>query len=98
MSSPAVVAVPFSEIDSANAEAFAAWLGRHRHIDSLVLDMRGVTFLDSSAIRALVLERRAREHPRSVRLQHVSSGVQRVLEICGLANAFCGSPAMADDG
>lgn len=97
MSSPAVAAVPFAEIDAANADEFAAWLGRHRHLDSLVLDMRRVMFLDSSGIRTIVLERRAREHPASLRLQHLSPGVQRVLEICGLADELCNGPAMADD-
>jgi anti-sigma B factor antagonist len=53
---------------------------------TLIFDLAAVTYIDSTAIGALVDVRRAaaaRHVP--MRLAHVSSSVQRVLEISGLA-------------
>ena len=55
----------------------------------LVLDLTEVTFLDSSAIGALVEIRNA-AHPAGVpvTLRNVSSSIQRTVEIMGLTDLF----------
>ena len=58
----------------------------------LVVDLGEVTFIDSSAISALLEMRRlvAREH-RELRLQRISARAARLLELTGLSELFEGS-------
>ena len=51
----------------------------------LVLDLRGLTFLDSTGLRSLIAaDARGREQGRRVTLVQGPAGVQRVFEITGL--------------
>lgn len=58
-------------------------------IGTLVLDLTEVTFLDSSAIGALVEIRNA-AHPAGVpvTLRNVTSSIRRTIEIMGLTDLF----------
>jgi anti-anti-sigma factor len=53
---------------------------------AVVLDLRGVTFLDSSGVRALI--RLRQRHGERLRLGELSTPVRRVLEITGLLQPF----------
>jgi anti-anti-sigma factor len=52
----------------------------------VVLDLGGVTFLDSSGVRALI--RLRQRHGERLRLGELSAPVRRVLEIAGLLRPF----------
>ena len=55
----------------------------------VIVDMCGVTFLDSSGLAALVAARTAsRKHNSSLRLVGVAGGPAKVLEITGLSQVF----------
>jgi anti-sigma B factor antagonist len=52
---------------------------------ALVIDLSGLTFIDSSGIHSLVVTlRRCREEGRALYVVPGSPGVQRVLALCGL--------------
>ena len=53
---------------------------------AVVLDLGGVTFLDSSGVRALI--RLRQRHGERLRLGELSTPVRRVLEITGLLQPF----------
>ena len=53
---------------------------------AVVLDLGGVTFLDSSGVRALI--RLRQRHGERLRLGELSAPVRRVLEITGLLQPF----------
>ena len=62
----------------------------------VVVDLTNVTFIDSTAIQALLNARRClAQQGRDVRLQHFTSPVARVLDLAGLASVLVDS---ADDG
>ena len=76
------------EIDLANhgeLERTLQQLGAdRRHVE---LDLRGVTFIDSSGLRILVEAHRARiDADASLTLRSPSAAVQRLLEISGLSS------------
>lgn len=72
------------EIDSYTAPDLSGRLADDPPID--VLDMAGVTFIDSSGLRALVEAHRARvDRDARLVLRAPSAAVQRLLEISGLA-------------
>jgi len=55
----------------------------------LVVDLGGVTFIDSRAISALLEARRFADHERrELRLQHISAPVSRLLKLTGLTEVF----------
>ena len=54
----------------------------------LVLDLTNVTFIDSSVVRALVLARRRVGPDGWLRLVYTHHLIARVIDICGLADAF----------
>lgn len=59
----------------------------------LVVDLRGVTFIDCRGLAVLCrARRRAAEHTGRMRLVIDSPGVLRLLRVTGLANAFEVSP------
>jgi stage II sporulation protein AA (anti-sigma F factor antagonist) len=68
------------EVDMATADAMFQAATRHRAA-GLLLDLRGVTFFDSAALRAVI--RLAERFPGSLTVLP-SPQVQRVLEISGL--------------
>ncbi|MDX6720047.1 MAG: anti-sigma factor antagonist [Solirubrobacteraceae bacterium] len=77
----------FGELDLATADRLARELERVEATDarSIVLDLSGLTFMDSSGVR-LVLSASARSRADANRLTMLRGGavVQRVLELCGV--------------
>lgn len=62
----------------------------------VVLDMERVTFMDSSAIAALIAASGlADRRPTSVQIQNPSDQVRRVLTVTGLDTAFLSEPSAA---
>ena len=87
-----VVLAPGGELDLANAAELEARLAQaHRPGTTVVLDLRDVTFIDSSAL-AVVLSahRRLLRTGGALRLVHPADSVLRVLRICGLADRLLG--------
>ncbi len=56
--------------------------------ENLVLDLRNVTFIDSSVIQALILAHRRVGDAGWVRLVYTHHLIGRVIDICGLAETF----------
>lgn len=90
MGDETVVVVPFTEIDAANADQFAAWLAQFRH-ERVVLDVRDVEYLDSSGLRVIAVEDEARGRPEPLQLRNATRTVRRVFEVCGLGRHLEGS-------
>ena len=67
------------ECDAANARDIEGWLGG-LDAEPLEVDLSGVTFFDSSALRAFLNMRRRNRH---LRLVNPSKSVQNVLDITG---------------
>jgi anti-sigma B factor antagonist len=58
-------------------------------VHSLVLDLTGVTFMDSSTVGALVaLRNRARQSQKALRIQGQSASAHRLLMLTGLDQIF----------
>lgn len=79
---------PAGELDLATADTLAAELRELRDagFDHVVLDMRRLTFIDSTGIALLLSEdRRARKDGHDFVLISGTPAIQRVLEICGVA-------------
>ena len=77
------------EVDLAVEEPFVAEVDSVAARDggsAVVLDLSGVTFLDSSGVRALI--RLRQRHGERLRLGELSTPVRRVLEITGLLQPF----------
>ena len=73
------------EIDSYTAPALAERLANEPKV--LVVDLAGVTFIDSSGLRILVEAHQARiASDASFTLRSPSAAVQRLLEISGLSS------------
>jgi anti-sigma B factor antagonist len=73
------------EIDSYTAPALAERLANEPQV--LMVDLAGVTFIDSSGLRILVEAHRARiDSDASLTLRSPSAAVQRLLEISGLSS------------
>ena len=69
-------------------ERFIAELEAHA-LDHVVLDVVGVTFIDSSGLRALLLcQRASQERSRSLRLAPGTGAVKNLLKIAGVEGAF----------
>ena len=72
------------EIDSYTAPELADLLAKHQGIDAV--DLRDVTFIDSSGLRVIVeAHQRRAEEERVLVLRSPSHAVQRLLEISGVA-------------
>jgi len=86
----AVAVVSFSgELDAADpswADEVDAVLASGQ--DRLVIDLRNVTFIDSSVVRLLVLAQRRVAPDGWVHLVYTHHMISRVLQICGLADTF----------
>jgi anti-anti-sigma factor len=79
----------FGELDLASAGAVQAELERAEAGDarSLLLDLSGLTFMDSSGVRVVVTAHaRSRADTNRLELVRGQAAVQRVLEICGVAD------------
>lgn len=84
----AVRVVPSGELDLANAGALRAQLDELRAagFEHVVLDLRDLTFMDSSGVRLILREDRlARSAGRRFALIAGIPSVQRVLTVCGVA-------------
>jgi anti-anti-sigma factor len=89
-----VVRAPSDELDLSCARSLRRVLDEaHRPSALVVLDLDGVTFLDSAAL-AVVLdaERRLGEVGGALVLVNVAVPVLRVLRICGLAERLVSRP------
>ncbi len=88
------VRAPDSELDLAAVPELRARLAAaHRPGAQVVLDLRGVVFMDSSALSVvLAADRRLAATGGGLRLLHVSAAVGRVLRICGLGELVQPSP------
>ncbi len=72
------------EIDSYTAPELADLLAKHQDVDAV--DLRDVTFIDSSGLRVIVeAHQRRAEEERVLVLRSPSQAVQRLLEISGVA-------------
>ena len=68
-----------------------------RGVRCLVVDVEGLTFIDSSGIYALVQAlKRVRLHGGDLALTGVSPGAHKVLDICGLTGVFGTAPVRGD--
>jgi anti-sigma B factor antagonist len=80
-----LVVVPTGELDIASADAVRSEADRRNPDDELVLDLRGLTFVDTSGIQLLVeLQRAARDEGFALRIVRARAQVHRVFEIAGL--------------
>jgi anti-sigma B factor antagonist len=82
------------EIDVTNSEQLVTSVYRHLgepRIVEVVADLAGLTFLDSSGLRALVLgRRRADESGKAFRIRNHRGHVANVIEITGLTPYLSG--------
>ena len=70
-------------------------------VELIVLDLRGLAFMDSSGLRSVVLaDARLREHAKRFALVRGAEPVQRVFEITRMAErfTFVDDPAELDPG
>ena len=69
------------EIDLSNADAFAECLSVFNAGDSIIVDLTGLTFIDSQGISVLV-----QTHNRGVKIvcRRSDGAVKRALDLCGL--------------
>jgi anti-sigma B factor antagonist len=74
------------EFDTTAAVAFVTALGKE-HIEEIVVDLAGVTFIDSSGLRAML---RARAQHQGTRFVNAPPAVRRVLDITGTASIILG--------
>ena len=69
-------------------ELLTELIDRHG-VRSLVVDVKGLTFIDSAGIYVLVQAmKRARQAGGDLTLSGVSPGAHKVLDICGLTSVF----------
>lgn len=89
-----VAHAPSRELDLAAVPELRARLAAvHAPGAQVVLDLAGVTFIDSSALSVvLAADRRLMATGGALRLAHVSAEVRRVLRICGLGSMVLPSP------
>ena len=97
----ASVVSPHGEVDLANAASVATALDRARGASTLILDLRGVDFIDTSGLRLIVEERqRAQAEGYGFAVVRGPHQVQRLLAIAGFPhddNLFVSDPAELDD-
>ena len=84
---PGILIAVTGEIDLATAPIVEDELRRAEGSeDVIVLDLGGVTFMDSSGIRIVIAaELRQRERGASLRLAHVPPQVARLFDLAGIA-------------
>lgn len=82
------------EIDAATSVRLRAWLGERVDEDhDMVVDLSGVTFVDSSGLGVLVgALRRVQDVGHTLVLRAPTTSLKRVLEVTGLASAFAIEP------
>jgi len=81
--------VVYGDIDIAGGPRLESYVSRSADGMPIVLDLRGVDFVDSSGLRTLLsAARRARRDGTYVRLRNVGAAVRRMLEITGTFGQF----------
>ena len=87
-----VTVVAVGEIDSSNCTALQdllTSLAENQTTRQVQVDLAGVTFIDSSGLRALIVgERATSEAGGALRVSAASDAVRRLLEITGLVDRF----------
>lgn len=84
-SGPAVVIAPHGELDLVTTRLLRSTLEEQRDTRPLVLDLRGVSFMDSIGLALVVEEhRRATSEGLEFRVVPGPDAVQRVFEMTGL--------------
>ena len=81
------------ELDVATAPSLETWLAEHRPLDApLRLEVSGLSFVDSSGLRALMAARRAavEDAGQPPALVGCSEMLRKLLRMTGLAEAFPG--------
>jgi anti-sigma B factor antagonist len=74
-----------SALDEAIAETLSAALGGMEHEARLVLDLRGLSFIDSTGVHLLVtLDQRAQRDGFQLTLLAPAAPVDRAIQLCGL--------------
>lgn len=83
---PALVVAPRGEIDLGTVDQVRQVIDReHDGSSPLVIDLRGVTFLDTSGLRMVVAQNnRADDRGHTLTIVRGPAAVQRVFEIAGL--------------
>ena len=78
------------ELDLAVADEFkeAGLAALTPAADTLVIDLHGVTFMDSTALGALIAIRNAAGEHYAFVVQNAQPNVRRIFEITGLAHTF----------
>ncbi len=78
------------DIDLATADDLETCVrGALNGVSSIVIDMEGVTFLDSSGLRSLVtLQGEANSQGTSITLRSMPTQIRRVFDLTGLAASF----------
>jgi anti-sigma B factor antagonist len=86
----AALVVLSGELDVSAADLLAATLEKiDRQAMGLVLDMEGVTFIDSSGLRTLIQARQMfQDEPSSVTIRNPQPATTRLLELTGLSEYF----------
>lgn len=81
--------VVHGDIDMAGGPVLEAVLRQRENTDPVVIDLAGVSFIDSSGLRSLLdAGRRARSRGTDVVLRAVGPEVARLLEITGTTDQF----------
>ena len=86
-----LIAVVTGEVDADNCDLLGAEIepALTDEVTTLVIDAKGLTFIDSSGITELLRMRDVMQNHGGVcRLQDPTEQVRRILEITGLAEAF----------
>lgn len=92
---------PAGELDIATTSSLAVELRELRDVgfDYIVLDLRRLTFIDSTGVALILTEDRiARGSGRDFTLIGGSRAIQRVLEICGVAGLLRFEPINGEPG
>lgn len=87
-----VVVTPWGEVDAATSPLLRAALAvliDQPGIRCVVVDMGGVSFIDSAGVHALVeASKRLRSRGGELVLSGVKIGAFKVLDVCGVTSAF----------
>ena len=83
------------ELDVATAPQVRARLSAHR--GPAILDLRDVTFIDSTGLRALLGATQGRGGPESVVLRAPSPAVRRLIELAALTEQLAIEPEAPDE-
>ena len=83
------------ELDVATAPELQASLTAHR--GPAILDLREVTFIDSTGLRALLGATQGRDHVESLVLRAPSPAVRRLIELAALTERLAIEPEAPDE-